>query len=91
MTAIAIISLLLVAAVTGWSVETRARALLTRPPATAEMDAAVYTELLADAEPGAFRWCPDELRTTYHAMHADGSRTCWTCRAETRVEAADGR
>ncbi|WP_037649798.1 hypothetical protein [Streptomyces flavidovirens] len=28
-------------------------------------------------------WCPEETRTTYHALHADGSRTCWTCRTDT--------
>ncbi|MFD5031668.1 hypothetical protein ACFWM0_14820 [Streptomyces sp. NPDC058405] len=36
-----------------------------------------------DAEPGAMAWCPEEERTTYHALHADGSRRCWTCNAET--------
>ncbi|WP_393075113.1 hypothetical protein [Streptomyces sp. LN704] len=37
----------------------------------------------ADTEPGEFRYCPEELRTTYHAIHDDGSRTCWTCRTTT--------
>lgn len=36
-----------------------------------------------DAEPGEFRYCTEELRQTYHAMHADGSRRCWTCNTET--------
>lgn len=25
-------------------------------------------------------YCPAEQQTTLHAFHADGSRTCWTCR-----------
>lgn len=36
-----------------------------------------------DAEPGAMAWCPEETRRTYHALHADGTRTCWTCRTTT--------
>ncbi|MEV4335721.1 hypothetical protein [Streptomyces sp. NPDC049590] len=28
-------------------------------------------------------YCPAEGRTTLHAFHADGSRTCWTCRTIT--------
>ncbi|MCQ6250868.1 hypothetical protein [Streptomyces malaysiensis] len=83
MTAIAIISLLLVSAVLGWAVETRLRAVFARPAGTAEQDAAAFAELLVDAEPGAFRWCPEEMRTTYHAEHADGSHTCWTCHTTT--------
>ncbi|MBX7464898.1 hypothetical protein [Streptomyces sp. NPDC057910] len=35
----------------------------------------------ADANDSA--WCTEEARTTYHAMHADGSRTCWTCNTTT--------
>lgn len=33
----------------------------------------------------AFRYCPEELRQTYHAVHADGSRRCWTCGTETEA------
>jgi hypothetical protein len=29
--------------------------------------------------PSEFRHCPEEDRSTFHAIHADGSRTCWTC------------
>lgn len=32
-----------------------------------------------DAELCEARYCPEEMRSTYHAIHADGSRTCWTC------------
>ncbi|MGW5175852.1 hypothetical protein ACWERY_16005 [Streptomyces sp. NPDC004082] len=28
-------------------------------------------------------YCPAEQRTTFHGMHRDGSRHCWTCRTET--------
>ncbi|MDJ0460640.1 hypothetical protein [Streptomyces sp. H27-C3] len=30
-----------------------------------------------------YAWCPEEARSMYHALHADGSRTCWTCRCDT--------
>ncbi|MFF1958012.1 hypothetical protein ACFVWX_13600 [Streptomyces sp. NPDC058220] len=40
-----------------------------------------------DAEPGAMAWCPEEERTTYHALHADGSRRCWVCNTETEAGA----
>lgn len=29
--------------------------------------------------PSEFRHCPEEDRSTFHAIHPDGSRTCWTC------------
>lgn len=32
--------------------------------------------------------CPTCARTTFHAMHRDGSRTCWTCQTVTGAEAA---
>jgi hypothetical protein len=40
-----------------------------------------------DAEPGEFAPCPAEERETYHAVHADGSRTCWTCKSWTEAGA----
>lgn len=40
-----------------------------------------------DAEPGEFATCPAEERSTYHALHADGSRTCWTCKTWTEAGA----
>ncbi|MFD8866060.1 hypothetical protein ACFV1F_17075 [Streptomyces sp. NPDC059590] len=89
-TGLTIAAVLAAAAVLAWAAETRVRALWARPPATAEQDAAALTELLVDAEPGAFRWCPKELRTTYHAEHADGSRTCWTCRCVTPAQDVSG-
>lgn len=38
----------------------------------AQADAAVLA-------PSEFRYCPEEMRSTFHAIHPDGSRTCWTC------------
>lgn len=29
--------------------------------------------------------CPAEQRTTLHAFHGDGSRTCWTCSTSTEA------
>ncbi|MFJ9037419.1 hypothetical protein ACIRF8_12630 [Streptomyces sp. NPDC102406] len=45
-------------------------------------------QLLAvgDIEPIECAPCPTCERTTFHAMHADGSRTCWTCRTTTPGE-----
>lgn len=37
-----------------------------------------------DAEPGAMALCPAEQVDRYHALHADGTRTCWTCRCTTQ-------
>ncbi|MET7436610.1 hypothetical protein ACFYQQ_00980 [Streptomyces sp. NPDC005496] len=31
-------------------------------------------------------YCPAEQRTTFHGMHRDGSRHCWTCRTNTPGE-----
>lgn len=39
--------------------------------------------LSGDIEANAFALCPTEERTTFHAIHADGSRTCWTCQSHT--------
>lgn len=46
------------------------------------LEAAIAT---GDAEPGAMAWCPECARSTYHALHTDRSRTCWTCRTETEA------
>lgn len=29
-------------------------------------------------------WCPAEEQERLHEFHADGSRTCWTCRTRTK-------
>ncbi|KUF18418.1 hypothetical protein [Streptomyces silvensis] len=41
---------------------------------------------LADGSVEANGWapCPAEERARLHALHADGSRTCWTCRWTTQ-------
>ncbi|MFD7016050.1 hypothetical protein [Streptomyces sp. NPDC059928] len=38
-----------------------------------------------EADSNDSAWCAEEARTTYHAIHADGSRTCWTCNLETEA------
>jgi hypothetical protein len=38
---------------------------------------------LNDGESGEYRYCPEEMRTRYSAVRADGSCRCWTCNAET--------
>ncbi|MEU9033836.1 hypothetical protein AB0D45_02810 [Streptomyces sp. NPDC048352] len=35
--------------------------------------------LPVNAEPCEFHPCPNERRTRPHAVHADGSRSCWYC------------
>lgn len=89
MTAIALISLLVTAAITAWAVETRARALWTRPAGTAAQDeaalAAADEQLLEEliragaVQPGEHRWCPECARTTYQAVLPCGAGACWTC------------
>ncbi|WAL93936.1 hypothetical protein [Streptomyces sp. Je 1-369] len=32
-----------------------------------------------DIEANDFAFCGAEQRETFHAIHTDGSRTCWTC------------
>ncbi|MBA4865967.1 hypothetical protein H1V43_32410 [Streptomyces sp. PSKA54] len=57
-----------------------------RPPAfRGVLDEASLEELLSsgDIEANDYDHCPNEQRTTFHAMHTDGSRTCWTCQATT--------
>jgi hypothetical protein len=59
-----------------------------RPPATAGrgvLDEASLQELLTDGdiEANDYDHCPYEQRTTFHALHTDGSRTCWTCQHKT--------
>lgn len=49
------------------------------------LDEAELTQLL-DAEQivaNESADCPSCLRNTFHAMHRDGSRKCWTCQTET--------
>lgn len=36
-----------------------------------------------DIEANESAWCGAEQRITFHAMHADGSRTCWICQTTT--------
>ncbi|GAA3717932.1 hypothetical protein [Streptomyces tremellae] len=37
-----------------------------------------------DSEPTARAWCPECARTEAHALHLDGTRTCWTCHTTTQ-------
>ncbi|MFE0137660.1 hypothetical protein ACFWY6_39805 [Streptomyces sp. NPDC059037] len=39
--------------------------------------------LPGDIEANDFAFCPTEECTTFHAIHANGSRTCWTCQTRT--------
>lgn len=45
------------------------------------VDPDVLEQLLADGEVDGleYAYCPQQGRTTAHAMHADGSRRCWDC------------
>lgn len=51
------------------------------PAGTPLLDNSEFEELLAagDIEANECAPCPACCRTTFHAMHADGSRKCWTC------------
>ncbi|MCP3817801.1 hypothetical protein NLX86_06525 [Streptomyces sp. A3M-1-3] len=53
----------------------------------APVDMTPLADLLAagEAEPGEFRYCPEELRSTYHAIHVNGGRRCFTCNTETEA------
>ncbi|MCX4827137.1 hypothetical protein OG746_26915 [Streptomyces sp. NBC_01016] len=52
------------------------------------LDDADVDQLLADGDIEANECapCPCCSRTTFHAMHTDGSRTCWTCGTTTAGE-----
>ncbi|MFF3497418.1 hypothetical protein ACFYWS_39505 [Streptomyces sp. NPDC002795] len=52
------------------------------------LDEADVDQLLADGDIEASECapCPCCARTTFHAMHTDGSRTCWTCGTTTAGE-----
>ncbi len=63
------------------------------PPASAVeapslLDEEALTEAMEDGgiEANGPAWCGAEQRTTFHALHTDGSRTCWTCRHVTGNE-----
>ncbi|MFH8577197.1 hypothetical protein [Streptomyces zaomyceticus] len=50
-----------------------------RPGQLALTDELAEHLLLALAEPCDFFPCPAEQRRRPHAIHADGSRNCWSC------------
>ncbi|WP_372352674.1 hypothetical protein [Streptomyces sp. KL116D] len=54
---------------------------LDETPRDTLLDEGEFEQLLADGDIEANECapCPTEQRTTFHAMHTDGSRTCWTC------------
>lgn len=54
------------------------------------LDEVSLDELLdgGEVEANDFAYCPDEARTTFHAIRTDGSRRCWTCTCETAAGAA---
>ncbi len=58
------------------------------PPAasTSLLDERVLAEQLGAGSLEASAWaiCPVEERARLHAVHADGSRTCWTCSTTTK-------
>lgn len=49
------------------------------------LNEAELDELLraGDAVANDYAHCPAEDRTTFHAIHADGTRRCWTCNTTT--------
>lgn len=49
------------------------------------LNEAELDELLrgGDAVANEYAHCPAEDRATFHAVHANGSRTCWTCQTHT--------
>jgi len=59
------------------------------PHTAAEVALPAYADFVAapwgldDAESGEYRYCPEEMRTRYSAVRADGSARCWTCSAVT--------
>ncbi|MBW5420231.1 hypothetical protein GKQ77_01430 [Streptomyces sp. BG9H] len=52
------------------------------------LDEQVLTAAIADGdiEANEFAFCGAEQRETFHAIHSDGSRTCWTCQNVTGSE-----
>ncbi|MGD6750951.1 hypothetical protein [Streptomyces sp. BH105] len=57
-------------------------------PRDALLDDDQVEQLVADGEIEANECapCPGCERNTFHAMHTDGSRTCWTCATTTAGE-----
>lgn len=49
------------------------------------LDEQALAAALADGDVEANDWayCGAEQRRTFHALHTDGSRTCWTCSSVT--------
>lgn len=49
------------------------------------LDEQALAEAIEDGDIEANDWayCGAEQRTTFHAIHTDGSRTCWTCSTTT--------
>ena len=43
-------------------------------------ETATLAELMRPGEVTDIGWCPAEQTERLHGFHADGSRTCWTCR-----------
>lgn len=41
---------------------------------------------LGDLDANDTAWCPACARTTFHALHTDQTRTCWTCNTTTRED-----
>lgn len=71
--------------------ETRIVSLIGQQDATVTRRAlteAELAELLLDGTTTTndFAYCPTEQRTTFHAIHADASRRCWTCNTVTAGE-----
>ncbi|MFE5681688.1 hypothetical protein [Streptomyces sp. NPDC056512] len=59
--------------------------LLEETPRAAVLEDSHLEQLLADGDIEANECapCPTCTRTTFHALHTDGSRTCWTCNTTT--------
>lgn len=66
-----------------WSVRLTAHGQHRAAPLPDDLLAAVYGEQMPSDS--GWRYCPEELRQTYHRIDTDGTRTCWTCAAVTEV------
>ncbi|MVO84138.1 hypothetical protein GPA10_04975 [Streptomyces sp. p1417] len=53
-------------------------------PVLLREDALVRQLADGSVEPNIWAICPAEERARLHALHADRSRTCWTCRWTTQ-------
>lgn len=78
-TLIGVIAVAWTVALVAWAVETHLRTLRLRYAIREHHVTFDAPRLPDDAELCEMAHCPAEDRTRYHAIHADDTRTCWTC------------